>query len=232
MLGKIPAARLALIEKIVRSVPRTLPASTRRLAGDFLRAYFRGVAEEDLRAHRSADLAAAALAHLELGRSRAGSRVRVELAPPLDPATAAQRAVVRLVAPDMPFLVESVGIVFSQMNVAVHLIVHPVLNVRRDARGRLLAVSGDQRGTQPESWQMVEIDRPRDETEARELLRRVHAALDDVRKAVTDFRRMLERVRAVAHDLERARLPMPKSHADEARALLSWMHDGHFVFLG
>ena len=28
------------------------------------------------------------------------------------------------------------------------------------------------------------------------------------------------------------RLPVPKSHASEARALLAWMHDGHFVFLG
>ena len=232
MLGKIPAARLALIEKIVRSAPRSLPKAAGTLAGDFLRAYFRGVAEEDMRAHRSADLATAALAHLDLGRIRAGNRVCVELAPPLDPATAAQRAVVRLVAPDMPFLVESVGIVFNQMNIAVHLIVHPVLNVRRDARGRLLKVCNDQRGTQPESWQLVEIDRPRDDAEARELLRRVHTALEDVRKAVMDFRRMLERVRAVANDLERARLPMPKSHADEARALLSWMHDGHFVFLG
>ncbi len=27
-------------------------------------------------------------------------------------------------------------------------------------------------------------------------------------------------------------LPVPRSHAAEARALLSWMHDGHFVFLG
>ena len=43
---------------------------------------------------------------------------------------------------------------------------------------------------------------------------------------------MLERSRAVANDLDRARLPMPKSHASEARALLAWMHDGHFVFLG
>ena len=232
MLGKIPAARLALIEKIVRSSPRNLPKSTRGLAGEFLRAFFRGVAEEDLRAHHSADLATAALAHLELGRIRRNGRVCVELAPPLDPASASQRAVVRLVAPDMPFLVESVGIVFNQLNIAVHLIVHPVLNVRRDARGRLLSVSNDMRGTQSESWQLVEIDRPRDEAEARELLRRVHTALDDVRKAVADFQRMLERVRAVAHDLERARLPMPRSHADEARALLSWMHDGHFVFLG
>jgi glutamate dehydrogenase len=234
MLGKIPAARLALIEKIVRHIPGDLPKSARPLANDFLRAFFRGVAEEDLRAHEPADLAAVALAHLDLGRNRSGSRVLIELAPPLDPAasTAAHRAIVRVVSTDMPFLVESIGMVFSQMDIGVHLIVHPVLNVKRDARGRLRAVSDDAQGTRQESWQLMEIDRPRDEAQSRELLRRLNTALDDVRKAVADFRRMLERVRAVAHDLERPNQPVPRSHSAEARALLSWMHDGHFVFLG
>ena len=36
----------------------------------------------------------------------------------------------------------------------------------------------------------------------------------------------------MANDLDRATLPVPKSHIVEARALLAWMHDGHFVFLG
>jgi len=234
MLGKIPAARLALIEKIVRSVPRGLAKAARGLSADFLRAFFRGVAEEDLRMHRPADLATAALAHLQFGRVRPGNRVLVELAPPLSTAdpTAAHRAVVRVVAPDMPFLVESIGIVFNEMNIAMHLIVHPVLTAQRDARGTLRSVSVDQRGAHPESWQLIEIDRPRDEKQAHELLRRLHRALEDVRKAVSDFVRMLERVRAVANGLERARLPVPQSHVAEARALLSWMHDGHFVFLG
>src|SRR5262245_31273152 len=124
MLGKIPAARLALIEKIVRNIPRDVSKSARPLAADFLRAFFRGVAEEDLRAHQSADPAAAALAHLALGRNRSGSQVLIDLAPPLDTraSTATHRAIVRLVSPDMPFLVESIGIVFSQLNIGVHLI--------------------------------------------------------------------------------------------------------------
>ena len=131
----------------------------------------------------------------------------------------------------MPFLVDSIGIVFSQMNIAVHLIVHPVLAVRRDSRGALKAVGIDG-DSQLESWQMMEIDRPRDSEAAAEIERRVRAALEDVRRAVADFRAMLERVRAVANELDRAPLPVPKSHASEARALLAWMHDGHFVFLG
>ena len=172
-----------------------------------MRAFFRGVAEEDLRAHPPADLAAAALAHLEFGapahgqpgagRHRAGAR-----APPR--ATASHRALVRVVAPDMPFLVDSIGIVFSQMNIAVHLIVHPVLAVRRDARGTLHDGRHRMAATRSaESWQMIEIDRPRDEAQARELL---NAAC--TRRSTTCARRcqisraMLERVRAVANELD------------------------------
>ncbi|MBC8025694.1 MAG: NAD-glutamate dehydrogenase, partial [Steroidobacteraceae bacterium] len=195
---------------------------------------FRGVAEEDLRAHRVEDLAATALEHLEFGRRRRGDRVLVEIAPPVHPTatTAAHRATVRVIAPDMPFLVDSIGMVFSEMHVAVHLIVHPVLSVQRAANGELKNVGTDPRGGRAESWQLIEIDRPRDEKEARALLARLNGALVDVRRAVADFRTLLDRARAVANELERAKLPMPASHASEARALLSWMHDGHFVFLG
>ena len=52
MLGKIPAARLALIEKIVAHALKSVPRARQALTRDFLRVYFRGVAEEDLRAHR------------------------------------------------------------------------------------------------------------------------------------------------------------------------------------
>jgi len=233
MLGKIPAARLALIEKIVAQALNSVPGARRPLTREFLSAFFRGVAEEDLRAHRASDLAAAALAHLEFGRRRTGSAVLVDIATPLaaDASTASHRALLRVVAPDMPFLVDSIGIVFSQMNIAVHLIVHPVLAVRRDSRGALKTVGIDG-NSQLESWQMMEIDRPRDSEAAAEIERRVRAALEDVRRAVADFRAMLERIRAVANGLERTPLPVPKSHASEARALLAWMHDGHFVFLG
>ncbi len=238
MLGKIPAARLALIEKIVEQARRQLPATRRKLAAEFLRGYFRGVAEEDLRAHRPEDLAAAALAHLEFGRKRSGRQVLVGLVGPLNEnaPTASHRALVRVVAPDMPFLVDSIGVAFSQMNIGVHLIVHPVLAVKRNASGQLTDVAGDvaavDGGMRAESWQLVEIDRPRDAAHARELEQRLRATLEDVRRAVEDFPRMLERLRAVANELDKAKLPVPRSHASEARALLSWMHDGHFVFLG
>src|SRR3954470_24922454 len=148
MLGKIPAARLALIETTVAYATRRVPASQRALTRDFVRAFFRGVAEEDLRAHDPADLAAAALAHLEFGRRRPEGRVLVDIAGPLatGTATAAHRVTVRVVAPDMPFLVDSISIAFAQLNIAVHLLVHPVLSVKRDARGSVKSFTADTPG--------------------------------------------------------------------------------------
>ena len=77
-------------------------------------------------------------------------------------------------------VVAAVGIVFSQMNIAVHLIVHPVLGVRRDVRGNVVSVSADRRDITPESWQLVEIDRPRG---GRRRVRRLPPRLRGLRRA-------------------------------------------------
>jgi len=105
-----------------------------------------------------------------------------------------------------------------------------VLSVKRDARGTLRAVAsgGDAR---LESWQMMEIDRPRDAAQTLELMRRLHAALEDVRRASRISAHARTRARRSPTN-SRAKLPVPPSHASEARALLTWMLDGHFVFLG
>ena len=96
MLGKIPTARIVLIEKIAARATRSLPASRRPFAAGFVRGFFRGVGEDDLRMHTPADLAAAALGHLDFGSVRTGNQVLVGLAPALGagPAHADHRALV------------------------------------------------------------------------------------------------------------------------------------------
>ena len=52
---------------------------------------------------------------------------------------------------------------FSRADLAVHLIVHPVLQVRRDRAGRLLDLGANgAHAAQAESWQLYEIDRIND----------------------------------------------------------------------
>ena len=166
-LRSIPAARRTLIERIVAArVPRAGARAGAALRKKFLRAYFRGVAEEDLAQRAPDELAGAALEHFAFGsRARRPGQALVKVFNP-DPVRdgfQSAHTLVMVVTDDMPFLVDSLGIVFSHAESAVHLIVHPVLAVERDRRGRLNGVRVEREpGAHAESWQLYEIDRQTD----------------------------------------------------------------------
>jgi glutamate dehydrogenase len=233
LLRSIPAARLTLIERIARAAGAG--GGRRELARRFLHSYFRGVAEEDLAAHAPGHLARAALAHLAFGARRASGRSLVRV---FNPETArdgftSPHTLVLTVTDDMPFLVDSLGMAFARAELAVHLIVHPVLPVRRDARGRLLAIGANgAEAAHAESWQLYEIDRVTDPRQIGRLQRDLESTLADVRSAVTDWTAMRERMREIMAGLESDPPPLPAAEVSEARLLLEWMEARHFVFLG
>ena len=233
LLGGIPAARLTLIERIARAAGTG--GARRELTQRFLRGYFRGVAEEDLAARTPGHLAGAALAHLAFGTRRVPGRALVRV---FNPEMAREHftsphTLVLTVTDDMPFLVDSLSMAFGRAQLAVHLIVHPVLQVRRDARGRLLAIGANgAQATQPESWQLYEIDRLIDPQQIERLQRDLESTLADVRSAVTDWMPMREKMREIIANLESDPPPLPAAEVSETRHLLEWMEARHFVFLG
>ncbi len=249
LLRSIPAARVALIERIAHAIaPDKRGREGRELLAlqqGFVRAYFRGVGEEDLAERAPALLAHAALNHFEFGSRRAPgqSLVRVFNPDPERDGFDSAHTVVMTVTDDMPFLVDSLGIVFSRAELAVHLIVHPVLEAHRDSRGRVLRIgaangsnglggNGQHAQGHAESWQLYEIDRQTDPTQIEKLQREIEATLTDVRAAVTDWALMRDRARTLVASLENNPPPVPADDVAEARHLLTWMESRHFVFLG
>ncbi|MGH8148755.1 MAG: hypothetical protein ACRETB_02085, partial [Steroidobacteraceae bacterium] len=112
MTGEIPTARARLIERIVAAARR---GRLTPLEAGFLRAYYHGVAEEDLAARDPRALAAAALDHLDFGRVRRRRTLVKLFSPSLErDGFTSPHTLVLVVAPDMPFLVDSLGIVFQQ----------------------------------------------------------------------------------------------------------------------
>ncbi len=233
LLPKIPGARVRLIERITAAARGRVTGTTLELRRRFLRAYFRGVGEEDLAQRAPGAFAAAALRHLEQGRVRAPGRALVEVFNPDEQRDgfASPHTVVLIVTDDMPFLVDSVGVVFGQAGVAIHTIVHPVLCVARDGRGRLLDVTSAN-GQSNESWQFYEIDHQTDPARLAALRQKLESTFTDVRVAVEDWRPILERVRSLSASLKDDPPPLPADEVREACALLDWMEAGHFVFLG
>jgi glutamate dehydrogenase len=232
-LHSIPAARVALIERIARSAGSN--GGHRQLSQRFLRSYFHGVAEEDLAARKPRELSQAALAHLAFAARRAPGRSLVRVFNPDRQSDGFESAhtLVLTVTDDMPFLVDSLGMAFTRADLAVHLIVHPVLQVRRDRSGRMLDLGANGSGpAHPESWQLYEIDRITDPEQLRKLQHDLEATLGDVRVAVRDWAAMRERVRALIGELGSHPPPRPAAEVSEVTHLLDWMEGRHFVFLG
>ncbi|HEY0940199.1 MAG TPA: NAD-glutamate dehydrogenase [Steroidobacter sp.] len=236
MTTTIPAARQKVIERIA------LAAKALRRRGDpldvqeFVRQYYRGVGEEDLAEYRSESLAALALAHLRSAATRRAKRplVRVFNTDEARDGWSSTHTIVEVTTEDMPFLVDSLGMVLTQAGLTIHMMVHPVLPIRRDRSGRLEALGhdGDTRKFTQESWQHIEIDRIGAPERLQELEQKLLRTLEDVRLAVEDWGEMLQRANELANEIERDNPGVQPNEAREAKALLDWMVANHFTFLG
>src|SRR5580698_1812120 len=157
MSAEIPAARVRLIGRIIAAARSVARKSSNVDGAAFLQRYFSGVAEEDLLARAPEYLARVAIAHRRAGERRAPGRAVLSV---LDGelgagAASGPHTLVAVVTADMPFLVDSLLLAFGRLGIGVHLIIHPVFDVRRDRAGRILT-AGTAGSTQRESWQLFE----------------------------------------------------------------------------
>ena len=181
-----------------------------------------------------------ALAHWQLGaaaRRRARARPCAHADARAD-GWDAPHTVVDIVNDDMPFLVDSVTMALDRHDLGVHLVVHPILRVRRDADGTLrgLATPRSRRGDDVVARVVgARRGRPRDQrgtcsttVRARHRARARRRARRD-RRLAEDARRAAAR-RATSSTRNRRRVDADE--LAEGRALLRWMGDQHFTFLG
>ena len=206
-----------------------------------VRRYYRHVAPEDLVGRDPVDVLGAVVSHRRTAENRPqGTAVVHAFSPTLEGnGWASAHTVLEIVTDDMPFLVDSVTAALGQMGRAVHTVIHPQFVVSRDVAGAHLGiVDVDHGGAAPEgsfveSWMHIETDRETDPDDLRQIESTIQSVLRDVREAVEDWPRMIQRVITVSDELEAT----PPAGADpveieESVALLRWLVDEHFTFLG
>ena len=221
-------------------VPGDLPALLQR--------YYWSEPAAEVLGHDPAELAGLALGHLKLAEVRPPGKATVDVHLLTDGrggAAGGGGAVIRLVTDDMPYLVDSVTAEVVRQGAALAHVVHPVVVVRRDVTGRMKAFCDSSDAADcgadalTESWMAVVLDGPVDEEAADDLVSGLRTVLDDVRAVDEDAARMRARILEIAGRLDTLAAdstPAPGSDpADdpaEAAALLRWLADGNFVFLG
>jgi glutamate dehydrogenase len=232
---RINDMRPSIVDEILQSNARSKAIGSASQRKRFLKQYFSDVPMEDLQG-RSPDLMArAALDHLDFAarRRKGQALLRVFNATKKEHGYESNFTFVEMVNDDMPFLVDSVAAAIDRHELAVQITVHPVISVRRDSKGRLTHIAKNKdKAAIDESFVRFAIDRESDPAVLRLIRQEINKVLADVRLTVRDWRKMREKMTETRDLLEDGPNGVDPLLRDESQALLDWMADDHFTFLG
>ncbi|NMO55978.1 NAD-glutamate dehydrogenase [Actinoplanes sp. TBRC 11911] len=202
--------------------------------------FWRFAPDEELVGLTAQEMYDAAVEHRELATVRLPGELKLAIT---EPRGSQGHTIVQIVTDDMPFLVDSVIALLTAHQLQVHLMVHPLIVVRREPLGALGEMCADVEpddaieGDIVESWIRIEVDPVRKPEARAQLLNEVRRVLTDVREAVEDWPRMRQRAVVIADELATARgsdakLPVPDKDVTDSIELLKWLAHDHFTFLG
>ena len=200
----------------------------------FAREFLRRVPAPELMEQKPEHLAAMTRGFYEFARQRLRGEVSIRVYNPELERDGWQcpHSVVEIVNDDMPFLVDSVVLALSELGLSAHLIIHPVLRVRRDQGGHWLALCEAEADAPGESMMHVQVDRQTYPETLSKIEHRILSGLGDVRRAVRDWRQMRGRAREISETFADANCFIVEADRSEARDFFAWLADDHFTFLG
>jgi glutamate dehydrogenase len=230
-------AKAEILDRIVATINDKVPEERREQLASFARQYYQRTAPEDLLERDPDDLYGAVLAHWRAAQRRQPGVAKVRVYSPRfeEHGWRSVHSIVEIVTDDMPFLVDSVTMEVNRHGLIIHLPIHPVIAVRRDQAGELLEVlppDADAEDAIRESFIHVEVDRQSEPEVLDKLRAEIERVLCDVRAAVEDWEEMGDQVGAILAEFDERPPPVDEAELAEAKALLEWIRDHHFTFLG
>jgi glutamate dehydrogenase len=242
-----------LIERVVERVHQRMDRNRAALAERFVRQFYAQTPPDDLLHADSDNLYGAALAVFGFAHQRAAGKASVRVYNPEleEHGYHSAHTVVEIVNDDMPFLVDSVTAHLANNAGQVHLMIHPIIRVERDAAGNLMDVAAAEQTADTEGGDAAKVDstaaaagtlqresvmhleiteQPDDKLDAiREGIERV---LGDVRAAVRDWRPMQEKLGTIIARLESDPPKLDDTELNTGIDFLKWLADDNFTFLG
>jgi glutamate dehydrogenase len=222
-------ARIAAMAELLSAEPDG------RLAATFSEMLFGRAAAEDLIEYEPRLLAEIAREAFEFFRRR-GERIQVRIADLPGPDVKGRfHSSVELMTGDRPFIFDSVLGELQASGHSVRLVVHPIVEVQRDASGTATAFGPAQFGGSEgkrESFVHIHVPLIREAREKEALAERLKALLEEVRRVTDDWRPMRARLRAAIDAFRNDHPALPADEVEETIAFLKWLGDGNFVFLG
>src|SRR5215210_1850628 len=226
-----------LLDKVVARIGEQMPEEWAPQVEEFARQYYGWVDTEDLEDRSPIDAYGAAVSHWNFAGRREPGEWKVRIYNPQfeEHGWQSTHTVVEMVNDDMPFLVDSARMEINRQGYAIHMILHPLMKVRRDAEGRLVEVlppDAEDEDAISESMIHVEVDRQTEPAVLEDLKASIEKTLADVKAAVEDWIEMRGQAEQIVSGLEDDPPDLEPEDLAEVRAFLEWVADNNFTFLG
>ena len=239
MLDKARDLKAERIEQIVEHLRGRVDKKRVASVEQFVRLFYQRATGDDLAESSVENQYGAALSLWKFAGQREADVPKVRV---INPRVDAQgwkssHTVIEIVNDDMPFLVDSITANLNLRGHTVHLVVHPIMRVRRDAKGHLLEIVDAKSRAKAdkvvnESHMHVEISAQSSPQVLDEIQATIQAVLVDVQSAVEDWRIMLGKVDEAIVELQDHPPPVVAEETEETISFLKWLADNHFTFLG
>ncbi len=231
-----PEDEADLVSRVARAARGSLAAPQAEIAERFARLYYGGADPQELGERDPNDLVGAAAAHLDFGRRYAGGAPKVHVFNPRleEHGWQSTHTVVQIVSEDKPFLVDSATMEINRQGLTLHVVIHPVLRIVRDDKGKLASIAAPAAGGEGrlESFMYLEVDRQTDPARLQDIEQGLLRVLADVAAAVADWKPMQQRLRELIDELGAGKPPLDAEEVREAHAFLAWLLDNHMTLLG
>src|SRR5476651_1288555 len=132
-----------LVDRLAAEARSRVPEGQADSAEQFVRRYFALVSPDDVIYTSVETLLGSALSLWQFGTERQPGQPKVRLFNPTIEANgwSLEHTVLEVVNDDMPFLVDSVTAEVTRRERKIHLLLHPILRVVRDKKGRRIEIT-------------------------------------------------------------------------------------------
>jgi len=228
-------SRQSILEQIKDVFSNRMPARLARQAAFFSDIYFKRVPIKDMSREAPVMHATMVARQLDFLQQRKPGELLLHVfnAGKEQDGWECQHTIVEMSNDDMPFLVDTASMAMQELNIGVHLIVHPVFNIERDATGKFKAFHPKaNKKSKAESFIHIHIDKQTDPTvlAAVESLLKTRMAM--VRTTVDDWRPMKENLELAIAEFKDAASGLDKSVMAECVRFLKWVGNDHFMLIG
>ncbi|SJL83101.1 NAD-glutamate dehydrogenase [Vibrio palustris] len=223
-----------LLEKVYQLIQDRLELAQQPLVTQLAQHLFSNISQDDLVARNESDLYGAIVSLWHHINEKPSDSLSVRVFNPTISRQGWQstHTIIEVVVPDSPFLVDSVKMTLSRLDLTSHLMLNGPTQI---ARKKDYSVTSINQGKgEWHSLFHIEVDRLNTKEEMAELKNELLSILHDTALVVQDWQPMVSRLSNVIEQLEKERqqIPIEEDRYEETIAFLRWLGDHNFTFMG